>query len=147
MNVTCMLYVVILNLEPAKVIWGHSVHYSVNWPVTKKKTAYRRTKGTKIWASGVYVTCMFFFFFIFFFYLEHVTVMLDHLEHFSENWAVTQKRLIVERNGQTFGPWGVYNMHVGIFYLEHAKVIWGHSVHFFRLVERNGRTGCIYMKL
>ncbi len=28
--------------------------------------------------------------------LEHVKVIWDHLVHFSENWAVTHKRLIVE---------------------------------------------------
>ena len=38
--------------------------------------------------------------------LEHVKVIWGHLVHFSENWAVTQKRLIVERNGRKFGPRG-----------------------------------------
>ena len=28
--------------------------------------------------------------------------------HFSENWSVTQKRLIIERNGRKFGPRRVY---------------------------------------
>ena len=67
--------------------------------------------------------------------------------HFSEIWAVTQKRLIVERNGRKVGPrgWGdaegrrgegvggeggICNMHAGIFDLEHVKVIRGHLVHF-----------------
>ncbi len=30
------------------------------------------------------------------FYLEHVKVIWGHSVHFSKNWAVTQKRLIVE---------------------------------------------------
>ena len=38
--------------------------------------------------------------------LEHVKVIWGHSVHFSENWAVTQKRLIVERNGWKFGPRG-----------------------------------------
>ncbi len=35
--------------------------------------------------------------------LEYVKVIWGHSVHFSENWAVTQKRLIVERNGRKFG--------------------------------------------
>ncbi len=72
-------------------------------------------------------------------------VIWAHSVHFSENWAVTQKRLIVERNGLKTGPWYV---HVGIFDLEPVQVVWGHSVHFSEnwavsqkqlIVERNGR--------
>ena len=72
-----------------------------------------------------------------------------HLVHFSKNWALTQKRLVVERNGRKFGPRGCNcNMHVDIFDLEHVRVIWGHLVHFSKnlaiirkqlSVERNGR--------
>ncbi len=38
--------------------------------------------------------------------LEHVKVIWSQSEHFSENWAVTQDRFIVEQNGQQFRPWG-----------------------------------------
>ncbi len=38
--------------------------------------------------------------------LEHVKVIWGHSVHFSENCTVTQKRLIVERNGGKFGPQG-----------------------------------------
>ena len=34
--------------------------------------------------------------------LEHVKVILDHLVHFSKSWAVTQKRLIIDQNGQNW---------------------------------------------
>ncbi len=47
--------------------------------------------------------------------LEHVKVILGHAVHFSQNWAITRKWLIVE-NGRKFGPRGVCSM--------------GHSVHF-----------------
>ena len=62
--------------------------------------------------------------------LEHVKVIWGHSVHFSENWAITQNRLNVERNGQNLGLSAVCNMHVGIFYFEHMKVTCGHSVHF-----------------
>ncbi len=39
------------------------------------------------------------------FNLDHVKVIWGHLVHFSKNWVVTQKRLIVERSEQKFGPW------------------------------------------
>ena len=58
----------------------------------------------------------------------HVKVIWSHSVHVSENWAVTQKPLIVERNRRKFRPRGC-SMHVGIFDLEHVKAIWGHSVH------------------
>ena len=36
--------------------------------------------------------------------LVHVEVIWGHSVHFSRNWAVTQKRLIVVRSGRKFGP-------------------------------------------
>ena len=36
--------------------------------------------------------------------LEHVKVIWGHSVHFSGNWAVTQKRLIVVQSGWKFGP-------------------------------------------
>ncbi len=74
----CIFY-----LEHVKVVWGHSVHFSENWAVTQK-TAHRRVKGTKMWISEVYVTCM-----LVFFYIDHVKIIWGHPLYFSENWAVT----------------------------------------------------------
>ncbi len=61
--------------------------------------------------------------------LGHVKVIWGHLVHFSENLPVTQKWLVVERNGRKFGPWGVYVACMLVFDLD-VEVIWGHSVHF-----------------
>ncbi len=57
--------------------------------------------------------------------LEHVKVIWGHSVQFSETWAVTQNRLIVERiqTDNKLGLGGVCNMHVDVFYLEHVKVI------------------------
>ncbi len=63
------------------------------------KTAHHRAKRTKICAPLVHVGI---------FDLEHVKLIWGHSVQFSENWPVTQKRLIVERNGRKFGPLGVY---------------------------------------
>ncbi len=53
----CSMHVGIFDLEHVKVIWGHSVHFSENWPITQKQVIVERN-GQKIWASGVYVTWM-----------------------------------------------------------------------------------------
>ncbi len=37
---------------------------------------------------------------------KHVKVIWGHSVHFSKNWAVTPKRLIVGQNGQQFGGGG-----------------------------------------
>ena len=69
--------------------------------------------------------------------------------HFSQNWLITQKWLIVERNGQKLALRGVCSIYIGIFDLGHVKVIWGLSVHFSEkyvarhnlkvlIIERNG---------
>ncbi len=49
--------------------------------------------------------------------LEHVKVIWGHSVHFSENWAVTQQLLIVERNGRKVGVYVIFD-------LEHVRVIW-----------------------
>ena len=51
------MYVGIFDLEYVKVIWGHSVH-SFRKLSRNSKRAHRKGKRTKIWTSGVYVTCM-----------------------------------------------------------------------------------------
>ncbi len=80
---------------------------------------------------------------------------------FSENWAVTQKRPIVERNGRNFGPlgWGAaegggkgeggHVTSTWVFLtLNMSRSFGGHLVHFSKnwavtqkrlVVERNGR--------
>ncbi len=59
------------------------------------KMVHRRVKWTKFWALGVYVAlcCCFF-------HLEHIKVVWGPSVHFASQNGVTQKRLIVERNGQ-----------------------------------------------
>ena len=76
---------------------------SISW-----KTAHRRAKRTKLWVSGVYVTCMLY---VVILNLEHAKVILGHSVHYSVNWPVPQKkkkkkRLIIERKGRKFGPRG-----------------------------------------
>ncbi len=63
--------------------------------------------------------------------LEHVKVIWGHSVHFSKNWPVNRKWLIIVRNGRNLGLDGVCSMHVGIFDFEHVKLIFGHSVHFY----------------
>ncbi len=70
-------------------------------------------------SRGVYVACML----VFVFTLNMLRSFGGHWVHFSEKWALTQKWLIVERNGQKWASGGVYSMHDDIFYLEHVKVI------------------------
>ena len=41
-----------------------------------------------------------------YFDIECVRSFWGHSVNFSQNWTVTQKWLIVERNGQKFGPQG-----------------------------------------
>ena len=89
------------------------------------KMAHRRVKLTKILASGVCSMNVGID-------LEHVKVIWGHSVHFSKNWAVTQKWLIIEGNGR-LGLGGVCSMHVDIFDLECVKVIWSHSVHFSKI--------------
>ncbi len=66
------------------------------------KTAHRRAKWTIIWASGVQNCSMH----VGIFDLEHVKVIWGHPVQFSENWAVTQKWLIIEHNRWKFEPRG-----------------------------------------
>ncbi len=40
----------------------------------------------------------------------------SHLVHFSQNWVVAQKWLIVEQNGWIFGPQGVYAARINWYY-------------------------------
>ncbi len=54
---------------------------------------------------------------------EYVKVIPGYSVHFSQNWAVTQKRLTVERNGRKLGLGGVCCMHMDPFNLEHIKAI------------------------
>ncbi len=100
----CSMHVGIFDLELVKVIWSHSVHFCKNWAVTKKK-AHFTAKLTKIWASGVYVTCM----------LASLTFNMsrsfwDHL------WSTFPK-----------------NGHNSKTTHRHVKVIWGHSVYMYFL--------------
>ncbi len=89
--------------------------------------------------------------------LEHVKVISGHLVHFSENWGVTQKRLVVEQKRRKFGPWGVCNMHVGILTLNISRLFGVIQCTFLKIgtvtqkqlmVERNrrkfARYGCMY---
>ncbi len=46
--------------------------------------------------------------------LEHVKVIWGHSVHFSEKWAVAQKRLIGERKTKIWTS-GLCRMHVSIF--------------------------------
>ena len=48
--------------------------------------------------------------------------------HFSKNWAITQKRFIVERQRRNLDLRGVWRMHVGIFDLVHIKLILGYAL-------------------
>ena len=82
-----------------KVIWGHSVHFSENWPETQKRLIVEQNRR-KCGPGGVCIMH------IGIFDLEHIKVIWGHSVHFSENWAVTQKRFIIERNGRKFGPRG-----------------------------------------
>ncbi len=61
------------------------------------KTAHHRVKGMKIWASEMYVVCIF----------EHIKVIWDHSVHFTEKGSVTRKRLIIDQNGRKSGH-GLY---------------------------------------
>ena len=38
----CSAHVGIFDLEHVKIIWGHSVHFSENWSVTKKRLSVVR---------------------------------------------------------------------------------------------------------
>ena len=90
------MHVGIFDLEDVKVIWGHSVHISQKLG-RNSKPAHRRAKQTIMWASGVYNMH------VGIFDLEHVKLIWGHLVHFSRNWAITQKRLIIERNERKLG--------------------------------------------
>ncbi len=76
------------------------MHFSKSWAVTQKM-AHRRTKRTKIWASGGVCSMH-----VGIFDLEHVKISWGDSVLFSKNWAVTQKRLIVERIGRKCDPRG-----------------------------------------
>ncbi len=94
------MHVCIFDLEHVKVTWGHLVHFSEK--VCNSRTAHRRAKGTKKWASGrggVHSMQ------ISIFDLEHVSVIWI-IRRTSKNWAVTQKRLIVEQKRQKFESQG-----------------------------------------
>ena len=62
--------------------------------VVCRVVVHRNAKRMKIWANGGVCNMH-----VGIFDLELVKVIWGHLVHFSENWAVTQKRLVLERNG------------------------------------------------
>ena len=117
--VTCMLVFLTLKMS------GHLGSFGTLFRrfVCNSKTAHRRAKRTKIWAlrgaCNMHV----------FFYLEHVNVIWGHSVHFSKNWAITQKWLVVERNRGKFGFRGIRSMNVGIFDLDQKQ----------RIIEQNRR--------
>ncbi len=65
-------------------------------------------KQTKIWASWMYVACSSVP------TLNKSRSFLGHSVHYSQNWAITWKRLIIEWNRRKFGPRG-YTYVVCIF--------------------------------
>ncbi len=66
------------------------------------KSALGRVKRTKIWGVGGVCNMH-----VGIFDFEHVEVSWGHLVHFFRNWAITQKPLIVDRNGRKFGSLSV----------------------------------------
>ncbi len=60
---------------------------------------------------------------------------MGHSVHFSKNWVVTQKLLIVKRNGPKSGPPGVYVTCMLVF-----KVSWGSFGALFQKLGGNSKT-------
>ena len=85
-------YIGIFDLEHVKVIWV--IWFTFLTKGDNSKTAHRRAKRIKLWASGVYVVCVWVLL-----TLDMSSSFWGHLAHFSKNWAITRKWLIVERNG------------------------------------------------
>ncbi len=89
---TCMLVFFTLNMSSSVVV----IRCTFWKKGCNSKTAHRRTKRTKIWASVVRVRSMH----VGIFYVENVKVIWGYSMHCSENWKKSQERLIVERNRQ-----------------------------------------------
>ena len=85
----CSLHVGIFDLEHVKVIWGHSVHFFRKLG-HNSKNAHCRGKRTEIGrVCSIHVGIFDFE------HGEHAKVIWGHSLHFSENWAVTEKQLII----------------------------------------------------
>ena len=69
-----------------------------------------------------------------------------HSMHFSPIWLMTQKLIVVERNGRKFEPRDVYSMHISILTLNMSRSFRSLGVLFRKggvtrkrlIVERNG---------
>ena len=120
-NLKVCIYVV-LTLNMSKSFWGYSVHFSLNWAVTRK-TAHRRAKQMKIGMSWVYVVCI-----RVILTLNMSVLILGLFGALFSNSVITRERLIVEQNGRKFGPFACMWYTYGYFWpwrcQGHFVVIW-----------------------
>ncbi len=101
---------VLSTLQWLRSFWGHSVHSNFRHACISK-TAGRRAKQIKIWASGMSIQCT-----QGTFDTSVIKVILGSFSVFpiSEK-PVSRKRLVIERNGVKFGPRG-YSVYTGYFW-------------------------------
>ena len=86
----CNMHVGIFELEPVKVIWGHSVHLSEKLGRNSKQLIVERN-GRKFGPRGCMYMCNMHFGI---FHLEHVKVFWGHSVYCSIKGGMTRKWLI-----------------------------------------------------
>ena len=123
------------------VAWGHSgVIRCISdfWQGCISKMAGRRAKRSEIWVSG----------WVFSVYRVLLTVKClrsfwGHLVHFRFSKLVSWKRLVVEWNGVTFGPWGsLFSLYRVLLTVNWLRPVWGHSVYFLFRQPCISKTAC-----
>ncbi len=126
------------DLEHVEVIlWSFSALFSKLGRSSKR--AHRRAKWTKLWASCLYVVCMWVLLMhVGTFYLEHVKVILRSFgalfSKFGHNSKTPHHKSETDKN---LGVRHVYALHMRTFDLERVKVIFGSFGALFSNLDRN----------